>query len=354
MSKAILSQRYHVCVTSSTSGIADYATEFHQLVLAPAGYALCAPDELPDPRTLPRDSEIHVQLGAFQYAERRLISRLLSAGHSGIDATIHDPPFASFPYVNFDSPILNRLSRGFDWYLRSFGLQRRLIERLRRVFVLSERGKEAVLRLAPRANVIVIPHIVDPARVWPNDRPLDDELIYFGFIGPNKGLEHVLHVHEELVRLRPGVALHVVGRPSGDRARRYLDDLRRRFSNGVTYHGYVPDDRLDTLFAQAAHVLLPYAPYHYIIPTSGSVVHALRRARIVWTTPANAMPELISDGRNGFMLTLDPVEDARRIAAVMADPSNARRVSEAARTTALSMADFPYQRYVVTPAPARG
>nr|WP_284699042.1 glycosyltransferase [Sphingomonas lycopersici] len=195
-----------------------------------------------------------------------------------------------------------------------------------------------------------MPHIVDRVRVWAPGSPLGTALLYFGFIGPNKGLDHVLEVHAALRRLRPGVRLHVVGQPGSDRARSYLEGLRRRYTDDVIYHGYVTDDHLDALFVQAAHVILPYAPYRYIVPTSGSVVHALRRARVIWTTAANAMSELIVDGENGFMLTMDPVADAQRLARVIDDQLLTRRVSDGARKTALAMADFPYRRFLASEA----
>jgi glycosyltransferase involved in cell wall biosynthesis len=105
----------------------------------------------------------------------------------------------------------------------------------------------------------------------------------------------------------------------------------------------VPDDRLDALFEGAAHVILPYEQYRYVLPMSGSAIHALRRGRIVWASPANAIPEIIRDGENGFFLTKDLEQDVRRLADVLDNQAVVRRVSAAARRSALEMAHYDYR-----------
>lgn len=340
------SRKIHVCTTQSRSGITDYARIFQAMVLGPEGYVLADPENVQAGiGSFAKDTRFHVQLGIFQRRERAVITQLLRAGYSNIEVTIHDPPFVTFPYFQFKSPVLMRLSRGVDWYFGTFGLQRRLIERLQRVFVLSKGGRERVLKLAPRANVITIPHIVDPSRIWPSSADLASAMIYFGFIGPNKGVDYVLALHEAVRAIRPGTQLHVVGQASGAVAERYLADLQAKYRNDVTFHGYVPDTDLDALFGQAAHVVLPYGAYKHIMPASGSVIHALRRARIVWTTNVNVMAELIQDGQNGFMLSMDVDADARRMASVMDDPGQQQAISASAREATLAMANYPYRQH---------
>lgn len=342
----ISARRVHVCAIKGRSGIADYALTFHDKVLDGEGYVLADPDDvirLAD-RFAP-DTRFHVQLGIFQHRERVAASRLFKAGHRLVDATIHDPPYATFPYFQFHSPLLMRLSRGFDWYLGSLGFQQRFLERLDRLFVLSHIGRERLLKIVPEARVEVIPHIVDAQQIWEPPSELPPAMLYFGFIGPGKGLDYVLQLHEAVRQRRPGTTLHVVGQASGLRARHYLKALQARYYDGVTYHGYVADADLDTLFDQAAHVILPYAPYPYVMPASGSAIHGLRRARIVWTTDVNAMSELIEDGASGCMLTLDLAHDADRMAALMGDAAALRSISHGAREAAMGMATYPYRRH---------
>ncbi|MBO9518973.1 MAG: glycosyltransferase family 4 protein [Porphyrobacter sp.] len=287
-------------------------------------------------------SRFHFQLGIFQQAERRALTSVVRNGYDVVEATIHDPPFLTFPYFQFSSDFLTRLSRGFDWYLSSFGLQRRMLERLSRIFVLSDEGRRAVLRMAPSANVIAIPHIVRKDSIWPPKSPLGKNLLYFGFIGRGKGLDYVLALHRELLKIRPGTHLHIVGQPATSRDQRYVERLAAEYRDDLTFHGFVPEDKLDGLFEGAAHVILPYRQYKYVFPASGSAIHAIRRARIVWTCPVNAMTEVIRDGENGFMLTMEVERDARRLASVLEDEGLTRRISDGARESAIGMSQYPY------------
>lgn len=338
----------HVCTTHSRSGIADYAREFHQHVLEPLGYALADPREvISSVDRLDRQTRFHVQLGVFQHAERLAMSNLMRRGFINIDATVHDPPFLTFPFHQFQSRFLMRLSRGFDWYLGSFGAQRRALERLNRVFVLSHVGHSAIVRMAPKADVTVIPHLIGPDRVWTETRSLGEDLLYFGHIGAGKGLDYTLRLHRLVRRTRPQTHLHVVGDASSSEDARYLAHLRAEFQDGVTFHGYVPEENLDALFERAGHVILPYARYKYIMPASGSAIQALRRARIVWTSRVNAMPELIRDGENGFMLAMDEEVDAARLAAVLDDTALMHTISQEARRTAVQIADFPFRQHFI-------
>jgi glycosyltransferase involved in cell wall biosynthesis len=333
----------HVFTAGARSGIAAYAADFHRLVLEPEGYVHADPREVVAGASFNPGTVFHIQLGVFQHRERLAMSHLWNHGYEAIEATLHDPPFLTFPYFQFGSELLMRLSRGFDWYLNSLGLQRRKLERLSRIFVLSETGRQAILDLAPAANVITIPHVIRPDSIWPQRSPLGSEIIYFGFIGPGKGLDYVLRLHRELLRSRPGTQLHVVGQATSRSAQHYIDRLKAEYRDSVTFHGYVPDEQLDVLFERAGHAILPYAQYKYVFPASGSAIHAIRRARILWTTDANAMAEVVKDGENGFRLAMNVAIDARRLADVLDDEAVARRISDGARRSALQMAQYPYR-----------
>jgi glycosyltransferase involved in cell wall biosynthesis len=339
-------KRIHVCTTDSHSGITAYAHDFHKIALEPEGYVLADPETIRSlaPRFAP-DTHFHIQLGGQQRAERLAMSALQAHGHLLIDATIHDPPFVTFPYFQFQSRHLMRLSRGFDWYLGSLGVQRRALTRLRHIYVLSQIGKRKILELAPASKVTTIPHLISSDAIWPLRESLGNGLLFFGFIGPGKGLEYALQLHRALLRLRPNTPMHVVGQPDGRSGERYLSRLKAEYRDSVTFHGYLPSDDLDSIFTRAAHVILPYKEYSHIMPASGSAIQAIRRGCIVWASGVNAVPELVIDGENGFILTMDTGIDACRLAAVLENDEWAQRISEGARQTSLKIAAYPYRKH---------
>lgn len=338
---------FHVCRTDSRSGVARYALDFHEHVLEPLGYELVAPRDV-TPAWLAglsgggRDRAVfHVQLGAMQFDERRALSALWRAGFAKVDATLHDPPFLTFPYFAFGSELATRLSRGFDWYLGSLGIQARALRRLRRVYVLTEKGRR-VLVARGAADVRRIPHVVRPAAIHDAAATTTQDALYFGFIGPAKGLDYALRLHERILDAMPSVRLHVVGEAVGARERAYLDACRARYRRNVVFHGYVEEERLDGLFAAVRHVFLPFEPHPHVHAASGSLVNALRRGRVVWTTGANAVAEIVEHGRNGLMLARDVDADAAAFVRLAASPAALDAIAGGAIETARAMAAYPY------------
>lgn len=337
---------FHICNINSQSGIAKYASDFHDMVLGPLGYELISPCNVLSDwiAQQPADTRWHIQLGAMQFEERKAFTRLYYAGAKQVDATLHDPPFLTFPYFPFSSSFLTKLSRGFDWYLGSFGFQQRALRRLNKVFVLTEKGRFATERM--RGNdVYRIPHIVHPNSIWQTATSLNNDILYFGFIGQSKGIDYALMLHERILRLMPEVNMHVVGKTTSNTQHAFLQSLKKRFHRKVTYHGFIAEDSLDELFSRVRHVFLPFQPYKHFYPASGSVINGLKRGRIVWSTPVNSVPELIINGKNGLLLTGNLEADADMFFKLSCDQAKQDQIAHAALETARGMSAYPYAQH---------
>jgi len=347
--KACSMSRYYVCNTASKSGICRYAGDFHKVVLGPLGYKLVAPEAVTGEflkECSPADI-FHIELGSAQFGERDALLRILGAGHRNVDATLHDPPFITFPFFGFRSSFLNRLSRGMDWYLGSFGIQRRVLRKIRRVFVLSDRGAAALQRIGV-TRIERIPHIICASTIWESAATHSQDILYFGFIGPNKGIEYALRLHAEIVKAHPSVRLHVIGEATWPAQRRYFDDLRAKYQHNVLYHGYVGEDRVNAIYANLRHVFLPFEEYRYIHPVSGSIINSLKRGRVVWTSPVNTVSEVLVHGQNGLYLSKDIHVDAALFSELAADDTKLNLIGENALATARAFADYPYQKHFLT------
>lgn len=337
---------FHICNINSQSGIAKYASDFQAMVLGPLGYELISPCNVLSEWIVqqPADTRWHIQLGAMQFEERKALTRLYNAGVKQVDATLHDPPFLTFPYFPFSSPLLNKLSRGFDWYFRSFGFQHRALRRLNKVFVLTEKGRVATEQM--RGNdVCQIPHIVHTASIWKTAASASNDIVYFGFIGPAKGLDYALMLHERILQLMPDVNMHVVGKTTSVTQQAFLKSLKQRFHRQVTYHGFIAEDSLDELFSRVRHVFLPFQNYMHFYPASGSVINGLKRGRIVWSTPVNSVPELIIHGENGLLLTSDLEADADMFFKLSNDQTKRDQIAHSALETARGMSTYPYAQH---------
>lgn len=156
----------------------------------------------------------------------------------------------------------------------------------------------------------------------------EKNIMFFGFVGRGKGLDYALRLHSLIARRFPTVEMHVVGSAVDASGRLYLERLKRCFKDKVHYHGYVPEARLDELFAEVAHVFLPFKEYRYICPASGSVINSMRRGRIVWTNPVNSVPELIEDGTNGIFFRKSLEENLRVFEQFMETPHLVAEMSQ--------------------------
>jgi len=340
--------KYYVCDTGTNSGIARYSERFFKMGLEPEGYVHLHPDEVTDAflGAQSGNSIWHVELGALQHRERIAFTKLIHAGFQNIDVTLHDPPFLTFPWYHFNNLFIDRLSRGVDWYLGTFGLQTKYLKRVRRVFVLSEKGATEIRKRHAISNVQTIPLCIDPASVW--SRPLgcsERDIIFFGFIGPSKGLDWALDLHCAIRAKVPDVTMHVIGQAAGPRGTKFLDGLKQRYQDGVLYHGYLQEGELDNVFKKSAHVFLPFKPYPYYCPTSASVLDSLRRGRIVWTTDVNSVGETISPNVNGMFFSGDTQRDLDKFLSLQMDSKARRAISEAALETASGIALHDYRQY---------
>lgn len=332
--------KYYIADTSSRSGIAIYADDFFRVVMQKKGFVFVAP-EMVTPywaAQLPKETVLHVELGSGLYAERNALMRLVASGFRNIDVTVHDPPWITFPFYRSKFHLLNKISKAFDWYVNGFGATGRLLKRCRQIFVLTAKGRQLLEKRHGLTNVRRIPHVIDPAKIWSEQLQTGvRDILFFGFIGAVKGLEYALSLHAEIRKYDPDIRIYIVGQAFNHEARNQLEKLMHTYRDGVEYVGYVEDMELDGYFSKASHVFLPFLPYKYWCPCSGSVLNALRRGRIVWTNPVNAVPEIVQDEVNGLFLSGNLGQDASRFRAVSSDPALLLRISNGALNTCHDM-----------------
>jgi glycosyltransferase involved in cell wall biosynthesis len=112
--------------------------------------------------------------------------------------------------------------------------------------------------------------------------------------------------------------------PDRERLERLARDLG--LGERVQFLGYVPDDELIELYANARAVY--YAPFDE--DYGFTTVQALAAARpVVTTTDAGGVLEFVEDGVNGYVTAPEPAAIAARLQALAADPALAARLGAA-------------------------
>lgn len=197
-----------------------------------------------------------------------------------------------------------------------------------------------------RANLKVIRNAVDLQRFQPRDPAAAKTKLNLGpgpllmmaaNLAPHKGQHTALRAVAELKALGRDVRLMLVGAERSD-GKGYENQLRRlaaelSIGDRVDFAGFRDD--VPELLAAADFVLLPSTSEGLPL----SILEAQATGTIVLAAPTAGIPEVIADGRSGFLLGAeDSAGYARTIARLLSSPQEVQAI----RRTAL---DFVKQHH---------
>jgi glycosyltransferase involved in cell wall biosynthesis len=194
--------------------------------------------------------------------------------------------------------------------------------------------------LGYRRGVVPISNGVDTGRFLPGDRDpaltrklgLDARpvVLYTGRLDAEKQMDVWLRAGAEA--LRAGATQLVVGGDGGARVR--LESLARDLgiSDSVRFIGYLPDEEYERLY-RLADVYFITSPVEL---QSIATLEAMASGLPIVAVDAGALPELVEDGRNGYLVRAgDWAAAADRITGLLADADLRARMGATSRTAAL-------------------
>ena len=188
----------------------------------------------------------------------------------------------------------------------------RVLQVVDRVVVQSRRSGDQLVELGvPRTRIVRIPHPVFESAMPSGDggRP-GQTLLFFGLIRTYKGLDLLLRALQVVARERPEVRLVVAGDP--------LDPIEplERLANelGVDERidwrlGFLPDDEVERVLADASVVVLPYRRW---IDASGVLALAVGHGLPIVASDVGNLGETIEEFGAGEVV---PPEDVGALAA---------------------------------------
>jgi len=320
-------KKYYLVNTNNQSGITDYAKNFHELVLSDFGYELINPfaDDLYE--TINPEDDLFFEIGVNSKKEVELLFQLLKKNYSNISITLHDAPLLRYPYFKFKNNKLEKLSKFIHVYMRNFGLEDKYFNKIKNIFVLNDKAKHVLESKYNLKNVYKIPHIIDHNQI---EKPVEfnNNFIFFGFIGKNKGLDYAFMIHHEILKIFPDSIFYIIGKPMDRANELFLKELLEKYPKNTKHLGYLDANEMKNAFDKASCVLLPFKEYKYYYPTSGSVINSLKLGKIVFTTQVNAINELIEDGKTGFILKNDLAKDIETIKTVLKNKEYCQNIVE--------------------------
>ncbi|MCW4001451.1 MAG: glycosyltransferase [Candidatus Bathyarchaeota archaeon] len=200
----------------------------------------------------------------------------------------------------------------------------KIILSAQRVVVLVKTYSEYLTQRYTHNGVIYIPHGAT-VEATPALDGSENAILLFGHMGPHKGLPIMLHALKKIRQKDPSVKLIVAGTNHPNYPLYLYQFIRARLPN-VEFTGYVPADRLASVFLRAKVVVLPYLA----APGTSGVFHlACGYARPVVASDLPELREMVNDGACAVLVppgNVDSLVDA--ILKVMCNPKFALAMSQ--------------------------
>jgi glycosyltransferase involved in cell wall biosynthesis len=164
---------------------------------------------------------------------------------------------------------------------------------------------------------------------WPQRAPT---VLLFGVLRPYKGVEFLLQAWSQRTQIAETAQLVIAGYATASYKRRLRGEIRRLGIDASvrTDFRFLPEDELRAYIAAADVVAYPYRN----ITQSGALFAGMNAGRAVVVTDVGGLPEVIDDGRNGFVVDYGDAEAlVDRLEQLGNDADLRRRFEQAAQAT---------------------
>jgi glycosyltransferase involved in cell wall biosynthesis len=266
--------------------------------------------------------------------EKKLISTVHSTWKGEADAIKHEP----FSRLNPNEKFMV----SFNWLLRI--QETIMLERSDKIIAVSEYTKKELLAnyRFKYDKIRVIHNGVDVNKFRPAEskskvkselgfNEKDKLILYVGRLYSRKGLFTLMNSIPLVVKKFKNAKFVVSGkglRNEKDKFTRYAEKLGVK--DNIIFTGYFPDKKLPKLY-QAADIFV-FSTIYENLPFA--ILEALASELPVVTTGVGGIPEVINDGKNGFLVApFNPVELADRVLYLLENPAVASEVGLSGRMT---------------------
>lgn len=162
------------------------------------------------------------------------------------------------------------------------------------------------------------------------------EILCVGRLAPVKAQHILIGAVDMLVQESRDLLLHIVG-GGPDRQVLEREVAQRGLQERVIFHGFTPQDKLETLYRQADLFALP----SFAEGVPGVLMEAMAMAIPCVSTWVAGIPELIRSGIDGFLVPPSDTEAlAEAIRQLVTDPDLRLRIGQAGRQRVLEKFDL--------------
>lgn len=212
-------------------------------------------------------------------------------------------------YIYFKLAYLFNLKLIYHFHGASFSEQisntsifwrKRIIEMFQEVdlvICLSNSWRDEIKKIAPHANIVVVPNSVKLPLL--SNRVNNSEkiaILFLGLIGERKGLFDLIKVFMRLLKDGNNIVLNIGG--NGDITKLLSAIFDLGIKKNANYLGWVSEEERDRLFRNTDIFVLP--SYGEGMPMS--ILEAMSYSVPVISTLVGGVPELIEDGETGILV----------------------------------------------------
>jgi glycosyltransferase involved in cell wall biosynthesis len=244
------------------------------------------------------------------------------------------------PYSRLNSN--EKFMVSFNWFLRIF--ENRMLERSNKIIAVSEYTKRELLKYykLDENKIRVIHNGVDVNKFKPTNDKLkakaelgfnlqDKAILYVGRLYARKGLFTLIESMPPVIRKFKNAKFIISGKGLSDELGKLAKHAAKLgVKDKIVFAGYFPDKKLPKLY-QAADVFA-FSTFYENLPFA--VLEAMSTGLPVVTTNVGGIPEMIEDGKNGFLVQpFNSQELADRVLYFLEHPAASSEMALLARKT---------------------
>lgn len=242
------------------------------------------------------------------------------------------------PYTRLNSN--EKFMVSFNWFLRIF--ENRMLERSDKLIAVSEYTKRELAKYykVNQQKITVIHNGVDTQKFQPtlNKRqaktdlgfnPEDKIILSVGRLYARKGLFTLIQSMPAVANKFKNAKFVISGKGLANETQKLLAYAKKLgVRNNIIFTGYFPDKKLPKLY-QAADIFA-FSTFYENLPFA--ILEALSTGLPVVTTNVGGIPEMITNGKNGYLVEpFDPNELAAKILQFLEHPAESEEAGLLAR-----------------------